>query len=140
MIATMEEDLRCRRDKEDIEAKEADTDRQLQLAVALEIHRAEFDVQMLQAKRQRLENEVRGAELDEKSVEMDGREAELQDREHSCTSLLEDHSTVTRDVVYLKKQKVILEDEIVCLIGRHAALATSFRHSLADVKQMPVEP
>ena len=122
----------------DVEAREAEVEHYLQLAVDVEIWQAELDVQRAQTKEQKMENETEKAELAEKSVELGEREAQLRDREESCAALVEDHSVVSYDVVYLQQQKAVLEVEVSRLVKHHAALAATFHRLRAEVHS--VEP
>ena len=127
-------------DVEAREAREAEVEQQLQLAVHIEIGRAQLGVQRAQAKQRKLENDAREADLAKNIAELGEREAEIRDREESCATLVEDHSAVSRDFQYLVKQKAVLESEIERMIPQHAALAATFHRLRAEVKQMPVEP
>ncbi len=165
-VAAAEEELKACRERQeatqmeldlrqaDVEAHEEEGDQYFKVAIDLEIRQAELRTQeercelkqdLLQEQEFQnaqceLANSEARSQLTEKIAEIREREEKTREDEEACVLMMRDYEDVSREVQYHRKQKAILECEILGMARRHAQLATTFRRLRAEVAQMGIEP
>merc|ERR1711865_209677 len=69
----------------------------------------------------------RNARLQRHEAALRIRSTQVRSRESTCAALVDDHTVMALDVKYLKKQKVVLEQEIERKLHLHDSVASDLR-------------